>query len=101
MIDAILGTTVTFPGLDGDVTVDVKPGVQSSDVLTVKDRGITRLRGSGRGDLKVGIHVLTPTKLSSKEKDALGAFAKVHKAPEPRIASFQQGIFAKLRDRFF
>jgi molecular chaperone DnaJ len=45
--------------------------------------------------------VLTPTKLSSKEKDALGAFAKVHKAPEPRIASFQQGIFAKLRDRFF
>lgn len=101
MVDAILGTSVTFPGLDGDVTLDIKPGVQSSDILTVKDRGVTRLRGSGRGDLKVGIHVLTPTKLSGKEKDALSAFAKLHKSPEPKIASFQQGIFAKLRDRFF
>ncbi len=101
MVDAILGTTVTFPALDGDVSLEIKPGVQSSDVLTIKDRGVSRLRGSGRGDLKVGIHVLTPTKLSSKEKDALSAFAKVHKSPEPKIASFQQGIFAKLRDRFF
>jgi molecular chaperone DnaJ len=101
MVDAILGTSVTFPALDGDVTVDIKPGVQSSDVLTVKDRGVGRLRGSGRGDLKVGIHVVTPTKLSGKEKDALQAFANVHKAPAPKIAVFQQGIFAKLRDRFF
>lgn len=101
MVDAIMGTSVTFPGLDGDITLEIKPGVQSSDVLVVKDRGITRLRGSGRGDLKVGIHVLTPTKLSGKEKDALAAFAKIHKSPLPRVASFQQGIFAKLRDRFF
>jgi molecular chaperone DnaJ len=101
MVDAILGTSVTFPALDGDVTVEIKPGVQSSDVLTVKDRGVGRLRGSGRGDLKVGIHVVTPSKLSGKEKDALKAFANVHKAPAPKIAIFQQGIFAKLRDRFF
>jgi molecular chaperone DnaJ len=49
----------------------------------------------------VGIHVVTPSKLSGKEKDALKTFANVHKSPEPKIAIFQQGIFAKLRDRFF
>lgn len=66
MTDAILGTKVTVPALDGDVTVDIKPGTQGSEVVTVKDRGITRLRGNGRGDLKVGIHIVTPTKLKSE-----------------------------------
>ena len=47
-------------GLDGEVEIEVKPGTQSADIVTVKDRGITRLRGGGRGELKVGIQVVTP-----------------------------------------
>lgn len=54
MTDAILGTKATLRGLDGDVVLDIKPGIQSAEVITVKDRGITHMRGSGRGDLKVG-----------------------------------------------
>ncbi|MBU6264945.1 MAG: molecular chaperone DnaJ [Actinomycetales bacterium] len=101
MTDAILGTKVTVPALDGDVTVDIKPGTQGSEVLTVKDRGISRLRGNGRGDLKVGIHIVTPTKLSGKEKELIENFAKGRKQPAPQLAHFQQGMFSKLRDRFF
>ena len=101
MTDAILGTKVTVPALDGDVSVEIKPGTQGSEVLTVKDRGITRLRGNGRGDLKVGIHIVTPTKLSGKEKDLIESFAKGRKQAAPQLAHFQQGMFSKLRDRFF
>jgi molecular chaperone DnaJ len=100
MTDAILGTTTKLPTLDGDVTVEVKPGTQSAEVITVKDRGITHLRGSGRGDLKIGVQVVTPTRLSSKEQELIKQFASSRKPVQPHLAHFQQGLFAKLRDRF-
>jgi molecular chaperone DnaJ len=100
MTDAILGTQTTLKGLDGDVVVDVKPGVQSAEVITIKDRGITHLRGSGRGDLKIGVQVVTPTRLSGSEQALIKQFAATRKPAEPHLAQFQQGLFAKLRDRF-
>lgn len=101
MTDAILGTKTTFSGLDGEVSLEIKPGTQGAEVITVKDRGITKLRGSGRGDLKVGIQIVTPTKLSNKEKKLFEEFASSRKQPAPQLAQFQQGMFSKLRDRFF
>jgi len=101
MTDAILGTTTTIDGLDGPVELEVRPGVQSADVLVIKDRGITKLRGSGRGDLRVGVQVVTPTKLSHKERQLVEQLAKSHKSAAPQLARFQQGMFGKLRDRFF
>ncbi|GAA4264967.1 molecular chaperone DnaJ [Frondihabitans peucedani] len=100
MADAILGTTTTVKALDGDIQVEVKPGTQSADVVTIKDRGVTRLRGSGRGDLKIGIQVVTPTKLSHKERELIEKFASGRKHEKPELSQFQQGLFGKLRDRF-
>jgi molecular chaperone DnaJ len=100
MTDAVLGTQVKLASLDGDVTIDIKPGTQSADVVTVKDRGITHLRGQGRGDLRVGIHVVTPVRLNSKEQKLMEEFAASRRPVAPEFTTFQQGIFAKLRDRF-
>jgi len=100
MPDAILGTRTTISSLDGDVDLEVRSGVQSGDVLTVKGRGITPLRGGTRGDLRVGVQVVTPTKLDAKERALIEDFAKRTKAPTPRLAQFHQGMFSKLRDRF-
>jgi molecular chaperone DnaJ len=100
MTDAILGTTATLHSLDGGVRIDIHPGTQSSEVITVKERGITRLRGGGRGDLKVGIHVVTPTRLNGKESRLIQEFAEIRRPTAPQFSTFQQGIFSKLRDRF-
>lgn len=100
MPDAILGTRTTLKGLDGEVALEVKPGTQSAEVITVKERGVTRLRGSGRGDLRIGIQVVTPTRLSGKEQELIQQFASSRKPAPPKFAHFQQGLFAKLRDRF-
>ena len=100
MPDAVLGAATTIEGLDGPVDLEVRPGVQSGDVLTIKGRGITPLRGNSRGDLRVGVHVVTPTKLDAKERALIEEFAKRTKAPAPHLAEFHQGLFSKLRDRF-
>lgn len=100
MSDAILGTSTQIDSLDGPVDLEIRPGVQAGDVLTIKGRGITPLRGSQRGDLRIGVHVVTPTKLDGKERALIEEFAKRTKAPPPHLAEYQQGLFAKLRDRF-
>ncbi len=100
MTDAVLGTQVNLASLDGDVAIEIKPGTQSADVVTIKDRGITHLRGQGRGDLKVGIHVVTPVRLNSKEQKLMQDFAASRRPVPPEFTTFQQGLFAKLRDRF-
>jgi len=100
MTDAILGTTTTLKSLDGDVEVEIKPGTQSAEVITVRGRGITHLRGAGRGDLRIGVQVLTPTKLNGKEQELIRQLAAVRKQTPPHFSHFQQGVFAKLRDRF-
>jgi molecular chaperone DnaJ len=100
MADAVLGTTANFTGLDGEISVDIKAGTQSAEIITLPDRGVTKLRGGGRGDLKIGVQVITPTKLSGKEQELLKQFAATYRAKKPQLAQFQQGLFAKLRDRF-
>ncbi|MDQ4213148.1 molecular chaperone DnaJ [Microbacterium capsulatum] len=100
MTDAILGATTTIESLDGPVDLEIRQGLQSGDVLTIKGRGVTPLRGTQRGDLRVGVQVLTPTKLDHKERQLIEDFAKRTKAPAPKLAEFHQGLFSKLRDRF-
>jgi molecular chaperone DnaJ len=100
MTDAILGTTAQLNALDGDISIEIKPGTQSAEVITIKDRGITHLRGSGRGDLKIGIQVVTPTKLNHKEQNLIKELSKSQKSVPPHLSQFQQGLFSKLRDRF-
>ena len=100
MSDAILGTQTTIEGLDGPVDLEIRPGVQSGDVLTIKGRGITPLRGSQRGDLRVAVQVVTPTRIDGKQRALIEEFAKRTKAPGPQLSQFQQGLFSKFRDRF-
>ena len=100
MADAVLGSRVRVGALDGDLDLELKPGTQSADIITIKDRGVSKLRGGGRSDLKIGVQVVTPTKLSGKEQELIRQFAGSHKAKAPHLAEFQQGLFAKLRDRF-
>lgn len=100
MTDAILGTTTTIESLDGPVDLEIRAGVQGGDVLTIRGRGMTPLRGTTRGDLKVGVHVVTPSRLDARERAIIEDFAKKTKSPAPQLSEFQQGLFAKLRDRF-
>jgi len=101
MLDAIEGCEVTLAALDGEIVVTVKPGAQSADVITVKNRGVTKLRGNGRGDVRLGVHVTIPAKLSGKESELVGKLRALRKPAPPTLVGAQQGMFHKFRDRLF
>lgn len=101
MTDAILGTQVTLDALDGAIDVEVPAGAQSGDIITLKSRGIQGLRSVTRGDLKIAVQVVTPTKISNRERDLVRQIAALRKDEAPALGEFQQGLFGKIRDRFF
>lgn len=70
--DAILGTEVSIPCLDGSYRIKVEPGTQSGSVVRLRGKGLPALRGygSGTGDLYVKYLVWIPRKLSRSEKEA-------------------------------
>jgi molecular chaperone DnaJ len=68
VVDAILGTKVAVPMLDGDVEVDVPPGTQPDSVLRLKGKGLPFFESEKQGDLFLRIEVHVPEHLSRQER---------------------------------
>jgi len=105
MTAAALGTSVKLETLDGEESVDVKPGTQSGTVVTLRGRGVPHLsRGVGRGDLHVHLDVETPTRLDGEQEALLRKLAQLRgeEHPEIQATSTEQsgGLFSRLRDAF-
>lgn len=66
--DAVLGTTIEVPTLDGTVTVTVPPGTQPDTVLRLRGKGLPEFGGDGaHGDLYLSLRVRLPETLSFEE----------------------------------
>ena len=65
---AALGTTVTVPTPEGQVEVELPPGVQPGSVHTVAGRGLPSLETGRRGDLHLLVDVRVPTRLSAQQR---------------------------------
>ncbi|RKP26952.1 hypothetical protein SYNPS1DRAFT_32591 [Syncephalis pseudoplumigaleata] len=72
---AILGGTLRIPTLDGDVEMNVTAGTQPDEVRVLRQRGIKRLNSKDRGNQYVKMKVGIPTKLTSRQRELLEAFA--------------------------
>lgn len=68
MVDAVLGTQLETPTLDGPVTTDIPPGTQPETVLRLRGKGLPEFGGRRRGDLFLTIHVHIPEKLSKEQR---------------------------------
>jgi molecular chaperone DnaJ len=76
--EAALGTKVTVPTLDGQVTLKVPAGTKHGKTLRARGKGAPRPSG-GHGDLLAKIEVEVPQKLTKEEKELLERFAEIHK----------------------
>ncbi|MEV0010245.1 molecular chaperone DnaJ [Streptomyces sp. NPDC051840] len=102
MTAAALGTQVPLETLDGLEEIDIRPGTQSGQSVPLHGRGITHLRGNGRGDLIVHVEVTTPTKLDPEQERLLRELAQMRgeERPTGQFQPGQQGLFSRLKDAF-
>lgn len=73
---AILGGEIVAPTIDGDVRVKIRPGTQPATMIRLRDQGVQRLQGRGRGDEYLRLVVTIPEKVSREQREALSAFEK-------------------------
>jgi len=71
---AALGAEISIDTMDGQETLKIPAGTQPNTILKIKNKGVSRMRASGRGDLLIEIIVEVPTRLSRKQKEALENF---------------------------
>ena len=76
---AALGCKVQVPTLDGKVQLTIPEGTQSGKVLRLRGKGLPHLNNYGTGDMLARIHVWTPTKLNSSEKELFHQLAEMEK----------------------
>ena len=88
--EAVLGTTLTVPTLDANVTLKVPEGTSSGRTFRVRGRGVP---GRGRaGDLLVTVEVAVPQRLSAEAERAVKTLDAELGDPRPQItAAVQKG----------
>jgi molecular chaperone DnaJ len=91
---AALGASLEVPTLAGVATVELEPGTQPGEVLTLRGEGMPGLRKGRQGDLRVVVNVIIPRRLSPEQRELLEQLSD--SLTEENLRS-QEGMFAKLR----
>jgi molecular chaperone DnaJ len=73
---AALGTEVSIPTLEGNTSINIRPGTQPREIIRLRGKGMPRFRGYGRGDMLVRVDIVVPEKLTQQERALLEQLAK-------------------------
>ena len=97
--DAILGTEVTVPTVNGKAKIKIDPGTQGGKVLRLKNKGIPEVNGYRTGDQMVNVNVWTPQTLSKEEKSIIEKLKNSENfVPNPTEQDI--GFFGRMKDYF-
>lgn len=73
---ATLGAEVEVPTVDGPAKLKIPPGTQPGEVMTLKGKGVPRLRSSGRGDQRNIINIEIPKRVNAEQRELFERLAK-------------------------
>ncbi len=98
-VDAVLGTSVEVPTIDGKVKIRIDPGTQAGKVLRLRGKGIRDINGYGTGDQLIHVNIWTPRRISSDERRIL---EKLRESPNfrPKPGKNEKSFFDKMREFF-
>ncbi|PIB37192.1 molecular chaperone DnaJ [Reichenbachiella sp. 5M10] len=98
-VDAVLGTSIEVPTIDGKVKIKIDSGTQSGKILRLRGKGIKDLNGYGKGDQLIHVNVWTPKTLTADEREKLESMRESDNfAPNP--SKTDKGFFEKIKEFF-
>jgi molecular chaperone DnaJ len=68
---AALGGALDVATLEGSAPVELSPGTQPGEVLTLRGQGMPGLRRGRRGDLRVVVNVVVPRRLNDEQRELI------------------------------
>ncbi len=84
MTEVALGARIQVPTVDGWASVKVPPGTEGGQKFRLRGKGAPLLRGSGRGDQYVEVHVVTPRANDERSRQLLKELGALHPGEEMR-----------------
>lgn len=97
-VQASLGDEVEVPTLHGKVKLKVPSGTQTGTKFRLKGKGVPNVRGYGTGDQHVIVKIITPTKLSEKQKQLLREYADI--SGQTPLGEHEESFFSKVKRAF-
>lgn len=97
--DAVFGTQVEVPTIDGKAKIKIPAGTQSGKIFRLKAKGFPSVNSYEKGDQLIHVNVWTPQHISSEEKAML---EKMQSGPnfQPKPEKNEKSFFDKVRDVF-
>ncbi|MEN1969351.1 molecular chaperone DnaJ [Lentibacillus sp. N15] len=89
---AALGDEVEVPTVHGKVMLKIPAGTQTGKTFRLKGKGAPNVRGYGHGDQHVKVRIVTPKKLTDRQKELLREFNEIggNDATDEQEGSFFQ-----------
>ena len=97
--DAVFGTNIEVPTIDGRAKIKIPAGTQSGKIFRLKAKGFPEVQGYGRGDQLVHVNVWTPQHVSSEEKAML---EKLNESSnfKPQPSKSDKSFFERVKEAF-
>lgn len=98
-VDAVLGTSIEVPTIDGKVKIKIDSGTQSGRILRLRGKGINDINGYGSGDQLIHINIWTPKQVSREEQTVL---EKLRESPNftPKPSKNERSFFDRMKEFF-
>jgi molecular chaperone DnaJ len=97
--DAVFGTQVEVPTIDGRAKIKIPPGTQSGKIFRLKGKGFPNVNSYEKGDQLIQINVWTPQHVSSSEKEMLEKLQHSENF-KPKPDKNDKSFFDKVREMF-
>lgn len=97
--DAVFGTQVEVPTIDGKAKIKIPVGTQSGKIFRLRGKGFPAVNSYERGDQLVHVNVWTPQNISSEEKAMLERMAESPNF-QPKPDKSDKSFFDKVREMF-
>lgn len=97
--DAVFGTQLEVPTIDGRAKIKIPAGTQSGKIFRLKGKGFPAVNSYEKGDQLVSVNIWTPQQLNSDEKSLLEKLSTSDNF-KPQPDKNEKGFFDKMKEMF-
>ncbi|HET6993618.1 MAG TPA: molecular chaperone DnaJ [Chitinophagaceae bacterium] len=97
--DAVFGTQLEVPTIDGRAKIKIPPGTQSGKIFRLKGKGFPAVNSYEKGDQLIHVNVWTPQHLTAEEKALLEKLSNAQNF-KPHPDKNEKGFFDKIKEMF-
>lgn len=97
--DAVFGTQVEVPTIDGKAKIKIPAGTQSGKIFRLKGKGFPEVNGYSKGDQLIQVNVWTPQNVSGDERSMLEKMSYSNNF-KPHPDKSEKSFFDKIKEAF-